>query len=395
MLRRSLFEQVEKQPGNPRLWILLGWSADDAHSAATYFRRALAIDPEHPVARDGLKWAQAEIGPGEAPPRDPRETPGADQTGGNQSDPAALAAAVNEVQAASKPLTHSQDLAPTALRAANTIPGSRSKARGFRWRTLSQFYQIPFLRNLSIAILYLFLISAAEAVTVLVNPILGIIFHAGIMIALLVQGSILQRGPFRRYLVMLSLAPLIRVLSLSLPLGMFDFPVMYRYMIVGVPILLAAFFAARSVGLTANRLYLTWKRWPLQLLFSLVGFVLGFVEYIILRPNALVPSGSWFDIAMGIFILFIFTGFLEEFIFRSLLQVTGIQLLGGLAIWVISILFGILHIGYYSAFDVIFASLVGLFFGYYALKTRSILGVSLAHGITNITLYILMPLVLH
>jgi hypothetical protein len=276
--------------------------------------------------------------------------------------------------------------------APSVVEGARPKVRDFRWRTLFRFYQIPLFRNLGIAVAYLLLISAAEVITVLVDPIFGVISHALIMLALIVQGSVIQQGPFRRYLVVLALAPLIRLLSMSIPWSAIQVPGMYRYMIVGIPILIASFFAARGVGLSVNRLYLTWKGWPGQLLFSLVGLLLGSFEYIILRPEALVPSSRWTDILMGAFILFVFTGFLEEFIFRSLLQVTGIQLFGTTAIWIVSILFGILHIGYFSAFDVIFASAVGLMFGYFALKTRSLLGISIAHGFTNVTLFIIIPL---
>jgi uncharacterized protein len=376
--RRSLFEQVEKQPQNATLWTLLGWSSADAREAATYFRRALAIDPENPVACDGLEWALAESGWVDGLVEIPEYLPPKTKV------PETNLSAV-QIQSAR-----------AALRRASTHPVTRPRfgIRDFRWRTISRFYQIPILRNLSIAVAYLLLISAAEVVTVLVNATIGMIFHAFIMIGLIIHGSIIQQGPFRRYLVILAIAPLIRVLSLSLPLAALGVPVMYRYMIVGVPILMAAFFAARGVGLAANRLYFTWKGWPIQLLFSLSGLALGYFEYLILHPQALVPTAGWFDIGMGMFILFVFTGFLEEFIFRGLLQVTGIQLFGKTAIWIISILFGILHIGYYSIFDVVFAASVGLFFGYFALKTHSLLGISLAHGVTNITLYILLPLVL-
>ena len=421
-LRHALIGQVEKEPSST-LWVLLGWSSKDARSAATYFKRALDLDPENPVARDGLAWALAEIGeiwPVEAPPVEVENLPqeGKTQAKRVQAGPhakppfsttAAQSAPLMSAPKASTEVVHAPHVAAfNSARAlgASTFPlvrpamaglagQPRPHVRDFRWRSLTRFYQIPFFRNLAIATLYLLLISAAEFTTVLGNATIGIIFHATIMITLLIHGSVLQQGPFRRYLIILSLAPLIRLLSMSIPMASFAAPIMYRYVIVGVPIFLAAYFAARALGLTPNRLYFTWKGWPFQLLFSLIGFGLGFAEFYILRPASLVPSGGWFDIGMAVFILFVFTGFLEEFVFRSLLQVTGIQLFGSAAIWMISILFGVLHIGYYSVIDVIFAASVGLCFGYFALKTRSLLGISLAHGITNITLYIILPFFLH
>ena len=382
-LRGSLFAQVDKNPQNATAWILLGWSSADARYAAAYFQKALEAEPENPVAKDGLEWARSEMGEAAF-----------EQVEFVSAAPAVPVAPAAEFEAA---LALEPAAAPAmAVPESAAVPaGIAPRRRDFRWRTISRFYQIPFFRNLSIALAYLLLICAAEFITVLVNPTAGVIAHASIMVALLVQGSVIQQGPFRRYLIILALAPLIRLLSMSLPMLTFSYPVMYRYMIVGIPILLAAFFAARSVGLSVNRLYFTWKGWPLQILFSLCGLALGTCEYYILHPTLLVPSAGWFDIGMGVFILIVFTGFLEEFIFRSLLQVSGIQLFGTSAIWMISILFGVLHIGYYSAFDVFFAGSVGLMFGYFALRTRSLLGISLAHGLTNITLYIILPLVLH
>jgi len=384
---QSLIQQVKKQPRNPTLWILLGWSSADARRAAEYFQHAVDLDPENLLARECLGWASSEIGPAIA---ESMATPG------TPDEISEEAPAEAHVQKSAQPVAQAESSAAAVqgITAFPTRPPPKN-IQDFRWRTLSRFYYIPFLRNLIIALVYLILICAAEGITVLFNPTLGVIFHSVIMIALIVHGSIIQQGPFRRFLIMLALAPLIRLMSLSLPLSGFAIPTMYRYMIVGVPIMVAAYFAARSVGLTANRLYFTWKGWPIQLLFSLTGLILGYCEYLILHPAELVPSTGWFDIAMGVFILLIFTGFLEELIFRSLLQVTGIQVFGGIAIGIISILFGILHIGYFSAVDVIFAAAVGLFFGIFALRTRSLLGISLAHGIINITLYIILPMILH
>jgi membrane protease YdiL (CAAX protease family) len=44
--------------------------------------------------------------------------------------------------------------------------------------------------------------------------------------------------------------------------------------------------------------------------------------------------------------------------------------------------------------DVIFVFLVAMFFGFVVTRTRSILGVTIAHGLTNVGLFIFFPLVL-
>jgi len=47
-----------------------------------------------------------------------------------------------------------------------------------------------------------------------------------------------------------------------------------------------------------------------------------------------------------------------------------------------------------SLLDVLFVGVVGLFFGWVVHRTRSLLGVTLAHGLTNIILFLVMPFVL-
>ncbi len=118
-------------------------------------------------------------------------------------------------------------------------------------------------------------------------------------------------------------------------------------------------------------------------------------EYWILRPEPLVPAFEWTALVWPAFILLISTGLLEEMIFRGLLQRAAIDVLGLWGIGYVAILFAVLHTGYQSLLDVLFVlAAVGLFFGWIVYRTRSLLGVTLAHGLTNIVLFLVMPFVL-
>jgi hypothetical protein len=55
--------------------------------------------------------------------------------------------------------------------------------------------------------------------------------------------------------------------------------------------------------------------------------------------------------------------------------------------------FSTLYIGYLSPAQWLFVLGVGLLFGWVVKKTGSLVGVTLAHGIANICLYIVLPLV--
>jgi hypothetical protein len=107
-----------------------------------------------------------------------------------------------------------------------------------------------------------------------------------------------------------------------------------------------------------------------------------------------VPVLRWESILLAALILLIFTGLLEEFIFRGLQQSTALPILGRYAIPFVAAVFAVLHLGYRSALDVLFVFGVALFFGWIVQRSGSILGVSLSHGLTNISLYLIFPLLL-
>ena len=60
----------------------------------------------------------------------------------------------------------------------------------------------------------------------------------------------------------------------------------------------------------------------------------------------------------------------------------------------VSLIFAILHVGFFSLLDVIFVLFVALFFAYAVKRTGSLVGVTLSHGIANTLLYLVMPFML-
>lgn len=251
--------------------------------------------------------------------------------------------------------------------------------------------RIPSFRQTAISLGYLFLITLAELVTTAGDPMIGLSMHAMILTALLLHGSIINKGMMRRFVILLSLAPLIRILSLSIPLSQLGLPIIYWYLVIGILLSLAAIVAGRISGLEWRRIGWTTRNWPAQTLLGLIGLALGLVEYWILQPGPLAAVMNLEDILISIFILLFFTGILEEFIFRGLMQSASMQVLGKFGLVYVALLFAVLHLGYKSISDLLFVLLVGLLFGWMAWKTQSLWGVSLAHGIANICLYVFFP----
>jgi len=104
---------------------------------------------------------------------------------------------------------------------------------------------------------------------------------------------------------------------------------------------------------------------------------------------------SWQQIWLPALILLIFTGFLEEIIFRGIIQRGAAGTLGRYGIFYVSAIFAVLHIGYKSILDVVFVFLVALFFGYLVSRTGSLIGVTISHGMTNIALYLIIPFLMN
>jgi membrane protease YdiL (CAAX protease family) len=236
---------------------------------------------------------------------------------------------------------------------------------------------------------YLGMITLAELLTALVSAELGLAIHALLLIGLTIRGATWQSGAERRLALTLTLAPLTRLISLAMPLT--NIPQLAWYPIVATPLLIAAWIITRQLRVSRADLGLRPGNLPLQLMVMGCGMAIGVAEYVILRPAPLITGLSWNSFALAALVLAIFTGFAEELIFRGLLQSAAVPALGRWALVYVSLLFGTMHIGHLSLLDVVFVFGVGLLFAHIVRWGGSILGVSLAHSLTNITLFLIMP----
>ena len=169
----------------------------------------------------------------------------------------------------------------------------------------------------------------------------------------------------------------------------------YWYMIIYPPIFLGAWIAMRNLNYTAKEIGLNSRKLPLQLVIALSGFIFGICEYLILRPEEpLIPGLTWGGILLALAAFVAGTGFVEEFVFRGVVQRASIGALGKWGLPYVALVLAVLHLIHYSTnpWDIPLVFVIALFFGWVVNKTGSLLGVTLAHGITNITLYLIIPL---
>jgi membrane protease YdiL (CAAX protease family) len=241
-----------------------------------------------------------------------------------------------------------------------------------------------------LALLYFLLITAAEVLTISVRPQWGVLLHSCLLIALTIQGATATKVKKRRFLLVMALVPLIRILSTALPLA--GRPLLDWHVSIGGLLFVAIYFTTRAVQLDARRIGLHLKNWPLQVGLGILGIPLGYFEYLILRPMPLINSWNLVSFLDASFVLIVFTGILEEVIFRGLMQEVTIEMMGFLGIFFSAAVFTVLHVGYKSTSDLFFVFGVALIFGLVVARSHSILGVSLAHGLINIFLYLIFPL---
>jgi uncharacterized protein len=237
---------------------------------------------------------------------------------------------------------------------------------------------------------YILAIVAAEVLGVTVDAALGFSAHALIVLALLVNYVWNESAPYRRMLPALMLVPLLRILSLALPSP--AIPQIYWYLLVGVPVLLAAALAARLLQIPAARLGLNARFILVQVVIALTGLPLALAAYLVLRPEPVVSGSNWLLLAIGAGILVVFAGFTEEFIFRGLVLQTTREVFGAqAAIIASSVLFAALYVGSLSLGFLILIGLVGVYFAVCVEKTGSLLGVTVAHSVMAIGLILVLP----
>jgi membrane protease YdiL (CAAX protease family) len=354
-------QQTLHDPRDFHNWLVLGWSASDPKIALEFFQEALVLKPDDPVVLDSIRRAKQQI---------------------SNLQPESQSGTARES------LRQLQSLrpAPQATGAQASVPLRKPT---YYWRVLVSRRML-----ITWVIVYLCAITLAELLTTIL-PVLeiGLTFHGLILIALVVHSALVVSRREQRLLLTLAFAPLIRMVSLSIPLS--RLPQIYWYMIIGVPLFLAAFLVMKYAAFGYQEIGLTWRRWRLQLLIGVGGIGLGYLEYLILRPKPLASEISLTTTLLPALILLIFTGFLEEYIFRGLMQRAFVSIFGRAeGVLYVSFVFAVLHFGYKSILDVIFVFWVAIIFSVCVIYTGSIVGATMAHGLTNITLFLIFPIVL-
>lgn len=279
-----------------------------------------------------------------------------------------------------------------------TVPEVRS-SRMPRWAVVAAYLAVVATAELLIAV-------PGSAADPNAGPFqeYGLTLHILVVFALLFHAVLAQERDrtLSNLLVALSLAPLVRVFSLSVPhypVAPPDNPNLYilDYLgLVSIPLLSAvgAVIYVQRLRLSALGLGLhDLHEIPIQAAIGISGLPLGLVEYMILRPAewsyAVVPGG----LVTSIVIIILATGLSEELIFRGVLLRRAMEALGTWrGVLFVTLVFASLHIYFRNAYDLAFVFGVGLFFAFAVVRTKSLWGAVMSHSIGNVVLYLVAPI---
>jgi membrane protease YdiL (CAAX protease family) len=252
------------------------------------------------------------------------------------------------------------------------------------------YHRLAALQAAVVVRAYLSAIAAAEGIAIFVGPVAGVICHAILIPMLLGHYMWEETRTYRRVLPILALAPLLRLLSFAMPIR--DIHPVFWYGLIGGPLLLAAFLTARQLGYSAVQLGLTLRSPLAQLAIAFTGVPLSLLAFWLLRPEPVVEGINILLLAIGVLLLTLFTGFLEEFIFRGLLQYAVTDVFGTAGLFYSIALSTLLYLGTLSLPYILFMALLATFFSWCVQKTHSIWGVVVAHSIVSVGLLLIWPL---
>jgi membrane protease YdiL (CAAX protease family) len=229
-------------------------------------------------------------------------------------------------------------------------------------------------------------------------PVATALLDAALLVAVLTHIGLAERSPIAfgdpgvRVLAGIALIPLLRILSLTLPLPTVES--IFWLAFAAPPALLAVLASARLAALDVQEMALTrFGIDPLSAIIVVAGVPLGIVL------GLLVPSPFEWDVrspaATGLMVLVLVGGAAipEELVYRGVLQPLLSELTGRLSPFLTGLLFAAAYAGTGSAPFVLGIGLAGIAYGWNVQRCGSIWPAILGHSVLLISQVMLAPLI--
>lgn len=245
-------------------------------------------------------------------------------------------------------------------------------------------------RRLFIAIPVL-CIALAEILMFLGKVGIAIWVHIGILIALSLSNIFVKDPEVQKIHQALMLLPILRLINLSMPIffktTLYTFIFVYGCLAIPVAvIIIRQRYSLEQIGISMKNI-------GIYMVLSIpLSFILGLGEYLTIRAEYLIPDLTFENLFKLIFVMVFFVGLIEELIFRSLLQTKLDQALSiSESLLITSLLFGLMHSGYGTFYEIIYTSFVGFLIGFAFYKTKSLPFIAVLHGFINVFLFGILP----
>lgn len=184
---------------------------------------------------------------------------------------------------------------------------------------------------------------------------------------------------------------LLRISNIAVPqifvTTMLQYPLIYGIMLIPIYYIInGQKMPGKELGMIFNKLYIYI---PLALI---IGSMAAIVEYVIMKPVALIDSIRLPSVMLISIIMVIFVGIIEEVMFRSILQTRLEKTVGWkYGILISGIVFGVMNASYGIGGEVVFATIFGIVLGYIFYMTKSLPFNVLIRGVANVVLFGILP----
>jgi uncharacterized protein len=247
-----------------------------------------------------------------------------------------------------------------------------------------------------LVILYVVAIGLSEVCAVFVDPVAGASGYALVLFAMLTHAGRLapdanadvERLFGRNALVALAFVPVVRLVSLTAPIGAASST--GRYLLVALLLLGAVGWALYPLHLPTASLR---PRSPTLQLGVVVTIVpLALLAYEAASPKQLASGDRTAQLAAAAFAVVV-VACVEEIVFRGFIQTAFTQLYGPVAapVWA-TLVYVITCLGVRPFPLVLFAAVLGLLFGWLVQRTGSLVGAAVGHALFNVGVFVLLPL---
>lgn len=247
--------------------------------------------------------------------------------------------------------------------------------------------------NVRLTLVPVFLIMLAELLLLAGKEYVSIWMHVGIVLLLAFATTFIHKRELTMVFQALMLLSLLRLVNISMPV--FFEKTLYIFVFTYAPLIIPIVIVLRAQDFRFSfRISEEMKR--NRVLYSLIAVIVAIAiaegEYAIIEPGYLIPDLSITSLLQLSIVMILFVGLVEELIFRYILQTRLEQVLGTWpALLTASLLFGVMHSGYGTIYEVLVTGLAGLVIGYLYVRTRSLYLITMIHGLTNVFLFGFIP----